>query len=55
LRAEACDGTRDAHGQLLFADQPTFTPSLSPQQMIARGVFGGAPSSFAGRRVDWGV
>ncbi|QDZ22421.1 hypothetical protein HOP50_07g49610 [Chloropicon primus] len=32
---------RDAHGCLVFHDHPEFRPNLSPQQMIASGVFGG--------------
>jgi len=32
---------RDANGCLLFDDEPDFRPNLSPQQMIASGIFGG--------------
>ena len=32
---------RDANGCLVFDDEPDFRPNLSPQQMIASGIFGG--------------
>lgn len=33
--------TRNADGQLVFKDAPTFRPVLSPEQIIRLGAFGG--------------
>ena len=41
---------RDANGCLLFDDEPDFRPNLSPQQMIASGIFGGCYQSVRGKK-----
>ena len=35
------DGSKNAGGQLVFADSPTFGPTLTPAEVIRKGVFGG--------------
>lgn len=38
---DTSEGKRDKAGKLVFADEPTLRPNLTPKQMLAAGVFGG--------------
>lgn len=40
-RQQRSGGRRNNKGQLVFAEAEDFLPTLSPPEMIARGVFGG--------------